>query len=326
VLERIDVAIIGAGVAGLSAARELHRHNVDVVVVEARDRIGGRILTQRDPALPVPIELGAEFIHGSAPELRTVADEAHLLVVDIEGRRYRARGSELEPMTDFWKQLDLVMRRLSSDRKHDRSFQEFLASKPGGSSLAEPRKLALQFVEGFHAADPALISERALAGGGSPRGDEREKRMSRILGGLDGVPAWLASGLTDRVRLSTSVTAVTWEDGRAHLELRRGDGAAADPIEARAVVITVPLGVLRAHDDEPGAIRFSPALSAKKAAIGLLEMGSVVRVALRMRERFWVSERLAKQLGDDSLDRLAFLHGATTHSRYGGRPIRCSHR
>ena len=307
--ERVEVVIVGAGVAGLAAAKGLREHDVDVVVVEARDRIGGRILTQRDPALAVPIELGAEFVHGSAPEFKEVIAEARLLSYDIEGRRYQVRRSRLAPLNDFYKQLDLVMRRLDGERHTDRSFLEFLASAPGGRALAEQRRLALQYVEGFHAADPALISERALADGGSPRGDAREMRMGRILGGLDAVPAWLASGLTDRVRLSTSVTAVIWDERSVRLELRRGDGAQADDIEARAAVVTVPLGVLRASADEPGAIRFTPALAAKRRAIETLEMGSVVRVALRMRERFWVSERLAKRLGDESLDRLNFVHG-----------------
>jgi len=309
VSERTQVLIIGAGVAGLSAARALHERGIDVIVVEARDRIGGRILTQRDPALPVPIELGAEFIHGAAPELQDVLDQAHLAVYDIEGQRYAVRRGAIEPASDFWKQLDLVMRRLDGDRRNDRSFQDFLDGKPGGRTLAEARKLALEYVEGFHAADSRLISERALADGGSPRGDEREKRIGRVLSGFDSVPAWLASGLTDRVRLGTTVTTVSWERGATRVELRRGDGAPVEDIEARAVIVTVPLGVLCASTDEPGAIRFSPALKQKREALAALEMGSVVRVALRLRERFWASERIGKRLGEDALDRLTFLHG-----------------
>ena len=307
--ERVEVLIVGAGVAGLAAARALHECGVEAVVVEARDRIGGRILTQRDPAIPVPIELGAEFVHGSAPELKELIGEARLLSYDIEGRRYRVRGSTLEAVSDFYRQIDLVMKRLDAKRHPDRSFAEFLDGKPGGRRLALARKLTLQYVEGFHAADPALISERALADGGSPRGDEREMRMGRILSGLDGVPGWLASGITDRVRLSTAVTSVVWDERSVRVELRRGDGAAASDVEARAAIVTVPLGVLRARPDEPGAIRFEPALTMKQGAIDTLEMGSVVRIALRMRERFWASERLAKRLGDESLDRLNFLHG-----------------
>jgi monoamine oxidase len=305
--ERTDVLIIGAGVSGLAAARALHERNVSVIVVEARDRIGGRILTQRDPALAVPIELGAEFIHGSAPELQDIVERAQLAVYDIEGQRYQIRRGEMRPFRHFWKQLDLVMRRL--DGAHaDHSFKEFLDRRPGGRALAEARKLALEYVEGFHAADASLISVQALADGGSPRGDERETRIARVLSGFDAVPAWLGSGITDRVRLGTTVTSVSWAQGSVRAELRRGDGAPAEAIEASAAIVTVPLGVLRARPDEPGAIRFAPALTAKRDAMDTLEMGSVVRVALRMRERFWASERFAKRLGSASLDRFTFLH------------------
>ncbi|MDB4899742.1 MAG: amine oxidase, partial [Gemmatimonadetes bacterium] len=71
---RTDVVVIGAGVAGLAAARQLHDEGVRVVVLEARDRIGGRILTARHRASAMPIELGAEFLHGDAPETRRIAD------------------------------------------------------------------------------------------------------------------------------------------------------------------------------------------------------------------------------------------------------------
>lgn len=72
-------------------------------------------------------------------------------------------------MDDFWERLDRVMRRLENEPRRDRSFQEFLDDKPGGRRLAAERKLAVQWVEGFHAADPRLISTHALTESGRPR-------------------------------------------------------------------------------------------------------------------------------------------------------------
>jgi monoamine oxidase len=63
----VDVVVVGAGAAGLAAARHLHEAGIEVAVVEARDRIGGRVCTIRDPQTSAPIELGAEFVHGRAP-------------------------------------------------------------------------------------------------------------------------------------------------------------------------------------------------------------------------------------------------------------------
>ena len=79
---KCDVVVVGAGVAGLAAARELHARGLDVVILEARERIGGRVFTRRDRGTAVPIELGAEFIHGSAPELEEIITAAGLASVD----------------------------------------------------------------------------------------------------------------------------------------------------------------------------------------------------------------------------------------------------
>src|SRR6476469_7892256 len=101
-----DVAIIGAGAAGLAAARALDEHGLDVVVLEARERIGGRVFTHRDSGTPVPIELGAEFIHGSAPELEEIVREAKLASVDISGRRFQVAGTHFRPTDDFWQKIE----------------------------------------------------------------------------------------------------------------------------------------------------------------------------------------------------------------------------
>ena len=89
-MKRFDVAVVGAGVAGLAAAGELRRDGLRVAVFEARDRIGGRVFTHRDERVPVPIELGAEFIHGDAPETRRILDAAGLLACEVAGEHWRA--------------------------------------------------------------------------------------------------------------------------------------------------------------------------------------------------------------------------------------------
>jgi len=303
-----DVVVIGAGAAGLSAARALRAEGVDVVVLEARERIGGRIFTHHDRATPVPIELGAEFIHGSAPELNDVLAEAKLASCDISGRRWQVIGESLRPADDFWERIDRVLRRLDPKRRPDRSFQEFLDRKPGGRRLGRARALALQFVQGFHAADPTRISERALAEGGSPRGDVRERRIGRVLDGYDRVVEWLAAPLGDRVRTSAIVTKVRWAPGNVAVEVRHADGRPRPAVGARAAIITVPAGVLQAPAGEAGAIEFEPDLRHKRDALSHVAMGSVVRIVLRLSERFWASESYAKRIGNEGLDTLSFLH------------------
>lgn len=306
----VEVVVIGAGVAGLEAARILHQHDVDFVVLEARERLGGRVFTLRAPGLPVPIELGAEFVHGSAPELRDIARDAHLTVADVEGERWQSHASRLRPLDDFWKVLDVVMRRLR-DRGPDRSFEQFLKTLPRGSTIARSRALALQWVKGFHAADPARVSEHALADGGSPHEDVREQRLARALGGYDAVPRWIAKDIVDRVRFGSVVTGIQWEPGGVCVQLRAPSGESRSAVDARAAIVTLPLGVLQALPGEPGSVTFAPALDSlreKVSALEGMEMGTVLRVILHLREPFWTTGHFARRAKSQNLDRLAFLH------------------
>jgi monoamine oxidase len=279
--QRSDVIIIGAGAAGLAAARLLREHGVRVAVLEARNRIGGRIFTHRDPRTPVPIELGAEFVHGSAPEIAEIAREAGLSVVDVPETRWEHRGRRRAPSKDFWARLEHIMGRLSASRTPDRSFHEFLASAPGGRRLARDRALAREYVENFHAADPLRVSERSLAAGGSPQGDEGEQRIGRVLDGYDRVPHWLARAPHDAVELRTVVTDVEWEPGAVHVTARSGS------FTARAAIITVPVGVLQARPGDPGAIDIHPVIARHEEALSRIATGVVTRVVLLFREPFW---------------------------------------
>ena len=308
----MDVAVIGAGVAGLSAARDLTAAGLTVEVLEARPRVGGRILTVRDPSVSVPLELGAEFVHGGASQTEAVAREAGLTICDVAGDRWQSTPKGLRPLDDFWERLDAVMRRLDAKREPDRSFAEFLASRPGGRSLARERMLASQWVRGYQAADPAVASERALADGGSPGDDESEQRQARVLEGYDRIPAHLGLGLAREPRLGTVVTRVEWSRGAAEVTTRAHDGAQPRAtVEAHAVIVTVSLGVLQAPPGESGAIAFVPALpKAKASALRCLAEGHVVRVCVVLEEPLWVTEPPRAVSGGRSLQRLAFLHPA----------------
>ena len=91
-----DVIVIAAGAAGLAAARELNAKDSNVIVLEARDRVGGRMHTVHDAASPDPIELGAEFVHGCAPQLEALARDESLRILDITGRQTASARREFE--------------------------------------------------------------------------------------------------------------------------------------------------------------------------------------------------------------------------------------
>jgi monoamine oxidase len=286
--------------------RVLEDRGIRTCVLEARDRVGGRIHTIRDARLPHPIELGAEFIHGSPPEVLEIVHDGRLVAYAVEGERWRSRDGHLSRLDDFWERLQPVTRRLDT-RKADRSFAEFLSEAPGGRNAADARTLARAFVEGFHAADAERISTKALADGGIPS-DAEERRQLRIADGYDRVPEWLAGEFRDRILTRAVVDRIEWERGGVELSVRHGEGASATTLGARAAIVTVPLGVLLASPRERGAIEFSPRLPNLERVRGCLTMGSVVRVVILFRERWW-TERMRSIPRDSSLESMTFLHG-----------------
>src|SRR5581483_3351946 len=95
--EEADVLIIGAGVAGLAAARILYNAGRRVLLLEARDRVGGRIDTVHDPRMQIPVERGAEFIHGEAPEIWDEIRAAAMPAYAISGEEWCAEDGRLLP-------------------------------------------------------------------------------------------------------------------------------------------------------------------------------------------------------------------------------------
>jgi len=173
--------------------------------------------------------------------------------------------------------------------------------------------LALQFVEGFHAADAQLISSKALADGGIPGEDPEEQRQMRIPDGYNRVAKWLARGLEDRIALETVVERVEWERGAVSVRARAKNGGAMT-VTAPAAIVTVPLNVLFGDQGE-GAIQFAPTLPIIDKMRTRLTMGSVVRVVLLFRDRWW-TEKLHALPSGASLDAMSFLYGGL-----GGFPV-----
>jgi monoamine oxidase len=288
-VERADVAVVGAGVAGLAAARELRRRGLAVVVLEARDRIGGRIFTVRDPRLPLPVELGAEFVHGAAPLTYRVLAEAGLTTIDLGGEHWRARKGKLA-RTEPWTPIARVLSQMAQigqigRRAPDRSFDDFLASL-GDRAKARDRAAARKFVEGYHAADPAEIGVRSLAPAADGPPGDAVTQIARVHGGYDQLPRWLAGELQAELRLRSPVVAIDWR--RAHVELAvRRDTGAVRRFVARAAIVTVPAGVLAASPAQAGGLRLRPEPPRIRRSYDLVAMGAVARLACWFREFPW---------------------------------------
>jgi monoamine oxidase len=276
-----DVIILGAGAAGLAAASQLHRARARVLVIEARDRIGGRILTCRDSASGLPMELGAEFVHGRPRAIFDLIEAASLPAIEISGRRLFSEDGALRPFDDFWKIIAGVNEQV--DPRADISYERFLKS---AKAPAFHKRIAKSYVEGFNAASAELISAASIVV--ADRAAERidGQKQFRLSSGYDSVIRELARVLPEGcIRLEHVVREVKWK--RRKVEVRCICGGDKIPLSAGYLITTLPLALLRTPPDERGGIYFDPPLVAKVIALARLEVGQVMKVVLRFRERFW---------------------------------------
>ena len=112
-----EIVVIGAGVAGLAAGRQLARKGLKPLILEARNRVGGRVLTIRDPLTAVPIELGAEFVHGVHPDLWRLLREMHVPVVELGGEHWTGDSDGFHPAGAGWEEMDRVFGAMSRARE-----------------------------------------------------------------------------------------------------------------------------------------------------------------------------------------------------------------
>ena len=293
-----EVIVIGAGIAGLAAARALAAQGGRVLILEARTRVGGRIATIRPPEWPGPIELGAEFVHGGNAAFWKFLRQSRLVPEEIADQHAVLRAGRLRPAAGFWKKLDRVMKKIPADLPPGTSFRQFLHGHRKDISAADAG-LARSFVEGFEAAPWDRMSARALAGG---IGHERQFHFP---GGYDRVVEALERDLPPRrvsILLGRTVTKVRWRPGGVEVASHGALSRTRTLHAARAAIITLPLGVLWARAPEVGAVEFSPPLRERRALLDQLETGHAFRIALLFDREFW-RERIARTAG-----KAGFLH------------------
>jgi len=269
-----DVIVIGAGAAGLAAADELARKGARVLVLEARERIGGRCWTRRMAGLQIPVELGAEFIHGEAQVTHALLKRAGLAAIDSARAQRQAVGGRLRPMNAFAHAQRAVQ---GAHLAQDMSFDALLQRR---RLPAKTKTFARMMVEGFDAADPRRVSAQSIIeewGGG-----ELGSSQPRPQGGYGALFDWLGNSIVAsgaRLRLGAEVKRVSWQ---RHLVTLSGAFGSA---KAPRVIVTLPLGVL-----EAGPLRFRE----KRGALRKLASGPVIRVAMRFHRPFW--EKRAAQV------------------------------
>ena len=287
-----DVIVIGAGLAGLAAADRLVWAGHHVTLLEARERLGGRVWT--DLSGPRPVDLGAEWL-GNKGAVYDILVQGRAQLRAAAGERFRRTPDGWENLRDLPDVTAALIARAERAARSgdDPAVADALEACCAGLADAYARDQLLAYVEGFHAADPARLSLRWLVE--VEKTQPAEASELRPVEGAGRVVSALAGSIEGRcdLRLNRVVSEVRWKPGEVEVATVGADGSHALH-RAEAAVITVPLPML-------SAIRFQPALDEKLAAGDRLAMGRAVKVVLRFRTAFW------REIGP--LDRMLFLFG-----------------
>jgi len=293
-MSQVEIVVVGAGIAGLAAASRLQASGWSVVVLEARDRIGGRIHTDR--TWPIPIELGASWVHGIADNpLMELVQQLNLKtqITDYENHwLYNSKGKlvkdgdqeELEDqLDDVLEELEQLREDMDEGNEDDLSLEDALEIVLAHWKLSPSQRQMLDYAIASEIEHEYAANCRELSCYYWDEGEVFEGDDCLLPEGYDQLVQHLAEGLD--IRLETVVKQVDYSTDGVQIVCDR------DSLSCNHVVITLPLGVLKA-----GSVTFSPALpKPKQKAIQRLGMGSLNKLVLRFPKVFW--EKKAEVLG-----------------------------
>ena len=275
-LDRVNARtaiVIGAGMAGATAAHDLRAAGVRVTVLEARDRVGGRI--HSDDAWGVPVELGAAWIHGTTGNpIVPLARDAGLGLVPTDYEDAVARdtvtGRESAEADGRWARLGTLLGQLEDAWPPvGMSVETWLEAHGWTTSRLDSWAAQVEITQEY-ALDPARLGVRATEEGATYRGGD-----VMVTGGYATIPAELLAG--SDLRLSTPADSVSSDGSRVTVTLASGETLRAD-----IAVVAVPLALLRA-----GVPRVAPLTKPVRSAIAKLRTGVFEKVVLRYDEQWW---------------------------------------
>ena len=285
-----DVIVIGAGVAGLSAAKALAEEDFSVIVLEARNRMGGRVWT--DTTTGTALDMGASWIHGTLLNpLTGLANDLDLDRVETDYDNHLIYGPEGEELSDrqsaeaerLFENMADQLEEWAEDFDNDTSLQNAINQYLQSRNLSDDKLLLLQYaintvIEHEYAADVSQLSLWWFD-------DQSEFRGPDVVfpDGYEAIPRYLAQEID--IRLEEICSHVEYSADQVRIQSTSGE------FTASKVVVTLPLGVLKS-----GNVLFSPALpSGKQRAIEGLGFGVLNKVYLEFPTVFW--DRDAHLLG-----------------------------
>lgn len=291
-MKNCDVLIVGAGAAGLMAAYKLSAAGRGVIVLEARERLGGRIHTFQNELFFKEAEQGAEFIHGDLPVTLDLLKTAGISIQRAAGDMWRFANGEFAADNGATPDWGLLMDRLAN-LKEDCSIDEFLQREFAADEHEVLRNAVRRFVAGYDSADPKNASAFALR---KEWQNEDDDAQHRIKGGYSTMINFLTDEIKARggeIYLNSVVTDIYYDPHGA-----RAFVAGGEIYHCKHMVIALPLGVLKATSGA-GAITFHPRLPEYTKAFHEIGFGSIIKILLEFDTLFWEDEAVARRSGKD---------------------------
>lgn len=261
--QQVDIIVIGAGMAGLKAAYDLQRAGLSVIVLEARDRVGGRISTDRT-FTPVPVELGAELIHTDFAETWELVDGKNLDTCGVDHYRVHSKNGWFTTDDDYFMKIDLnaFKREPAADEDVESYLQSVGILREDYPFVVRLLEMDTESLKRMSAIDlrHAVLTQ-------CEQGEIYGAHDYRVIGGYDQMLEPLAQALN--IHFEQPVKLVEWSDNHVCVTTKNGD-----IYEARKAIITLPIGVLKAN-----LVQFSPELPAEKRdAIDCMGVVDVVKM------------------------------------------------
>ena len=273
------ILIAGAGASGLMAGCEFIAHGWQVTIVEARDRVGGRIHTMRSNFSKI-IDAGAEFIHGKQELTMRLVRASKSELLRMEGHMYSIRdGKETESsfFDDDWGKVMKALHKLEEDT----DMASFMNAHFPKDQYPRLNESITGFVQGYDAADLSKVSALALRDEWSETDEEHQYHIREGYGNLI---QFLRTKLVEsggRIVLSSPVRKIHWNNDSDHSVVKficEDDQS----FEGDLAVITIPLGVLQRE-----RVDFFPALDAHQKAFNMIGFGGVIKFILEFDKKFW---------------------------------------
>lgn len=286
-----DVIIVGAGAAGLMAGWELVQTGKRVAVIEAKDRVGGRACTVRDDRFDLPVELGAEFVHGELELTQMLLKKANTGAYKLKGDIWQNEDGTFDDQKDFIEDFPALNKKLKK-LHHDISIAAFIQNYLQDKDFEELRFTLKNYVEGYYAGDTTKASTYFLR----EELNNSDDVQFRIEGGYAMLIDYLHKQCNDKevaFYLSNPIKEIKWQKNKVQINCK------GDRLISQKVLLTVPIGVLQSEQ-----IHFLPSIPKQIDAAKNLGFGPVIKTILQFDEAFWKNKNFTQ---NKDLSKMGFL-------------------